>query len=252
MMALSMRALALLVVLVAGCPAQPDFRHDTLGSGSDLFDGGFGSGMAPAQCLIDQDCAAVGAKCCDCPTYAVPTTDPADVACNDVVCNPAPTCPGNVHAACDTGRCVLACTSMVCPASCPQGYALDADGCLTCACAPLPAAPQCGSDPDCVETRADCCGCALGGSDTAVPASQQATFDLGLNCPSSPACPDVNTCEPGYGARCIEGGCVLTTATPSGACGRDDLAACPSGQVCTINVNHAASMQGLGVCQPPT
>src|SRR5690242_21504731 len=34
--------------------------------------------------------------------------------------------------------------------------------------------PECATDTDCVRAPADCCGCELGGNDTAVPASRLA------------------------------------------------------------------------------
>lgn len=244
-----MRSLAVLVLVLAGCPAQPDFGHDKqnpVGSGSD------GSGAAPAECQLDSDCAAVGAKCCDCPSFAVPVDAPSNAACDDVPCVPAPSCPDNVRAACDpAGQCTLVCAAMACSTSCAAGYAMDPDGCLTCTCADV-TSTQCAVDSDCVRTRADCCGCMRGGSDTAVPAADQASFDLGLSCPADPACPSVDTCEPDTLPRCIQGGCVLTTATPPGACGTSALPPCPTGQVCTINASDAATMQGIGVCRPPT
>jgi hypothetical protein len=147
------------------------------------------------------------------------------------------------------GGCVLACAPKVCSNSCPDGFALDPSGCLTCTCALL-ATPTCTIDSDCVRTRADCCGCLRGGADTAVPSADQSAYDASLMCPAQPVCPQVDSCDPTMFPRCIAGGCVLTTATPAGACGRPDLPACPPGSVCTINASDAATMQGVGVCLP--
>ncbi len=245
-----MRLFALTLALLAACFSAQDQPDSFQGSGSG-FGSGSGSGEGPAhQCNVDADCFPAAAKCCDCPTYAVPETDPAHAACNDVVC-PMSTCPDNVEAACQQGLCVLACKPMECDMSCADGYAVDSNDCLTCTCAQV-AARSCGADTDCVETRADCCGCLRGGADTAVPASQQAAYDASLMCPTDPSCPSVDICDPGVGPRCIQGACELTTPTPAGACGRGDLPSCPTGQICTINADQAATMQGVGVCLPPT
>jgi hypothetical protein len=137
---------------------------------------------------------------------------------------------------------------MTCSTSCASGYAIDpATGCLSCTCAAI-ASPTCSADSDCVRTRADCCGCAHGGQDTAVPASDQASFDASLDCPSDPTCPSTDSCAADLSPRCIEGACELAPATPANACGSGNLPACPSGQQCTINVDATASAQGVGVC----
>lgn len=237
---------ALFVILLVGCSGQLDSLSapgEKNGSGSGA---GSGSGGALAECRIDGDCVAAGPKCCDCPTVAVPKSDPLHQACKDVTC-PPPSCPDSVAAACDDGRCVLRCLPMACQTTCADGYALDDNGCLTCTCAQIDAR-SCGVDPDCAETRADCCGCARGGADTAVPKSELAAYDQSLMCPTDPQCPSVDTCVPGVGPRCIQGACLLTTATPPGACGRSDLPACAAGTACTVNANADATIQGVGIC----
>lgn len=233
---------ALLVLALAGCPGQ----LDALSNPKDGIGSGSGSGASLPECAIDTDCVTAGPNCCDCPTVAVNKADPLHQACKDVICTP-PMCPDSVSAACDMGQCVLRCAPMACMTTCTDGYAIDDNGCLTCTCAQL-ASRACGADTDCAETRADCCGCARGGADVAVPKSEVAAFDASLMCPPDPQCPVVNTCVAGEGPRCIQGACTLATATPPGACGRSDLPACPTGQTCTVNANADATKQGVGVC----
>jgi hypothetical protein len=117
----------------------------------------------------------------------------------------------------------------------------------------MPAANGCTVDSDCVQTRADCCGCARGGQDTAVLATGLTAFDGSLNCEMDPVCPGVDTCEPMAAPRCVQGRCELlaTDMLPAQACGRPDLPACPSGTVCTVNSDASANEQGVGVCGPP-
>lgn len=224
------------------------------GSGSGV--GGGGGGAAP-ECVTASDCAARGANCCDCPTFAVLATDPGLAACGDVSC-PMMDCPNDVAAACQAGQCVLACKPVTCTTSCASGFVADSNGCLTCACATAPgggsgngsgSGSTCTADTDCVRTRADCCGCAHGGSDTAVLASDQASFDASLMCSANPQCPSTDTCSPDLQPRCVAGTCQLAAALPPNACGRPDLPACPMGQTCTLNASDAATAQGVGVCQ---
>ena len=106
---------------------------------------------------------------------------------------------------------------------------------------------------------ADCCGCARGGADTAVPAAEADAYVMGLGCPANPGevpCPEVTTCAADVGPRCILGQCVLGDSSlgppplPPGACGRADLPACPAGQACVINQDPAGNPLGVGVCTP--
>jgi hypothetical protein len=246
-------AVAILALVLAGCfgaldrsaTAEDDGQGNGSGSGS-------GAGGAFRECQAANDCVAAGPKCCDCPTHAVPVDDPAQAACANVDC-PTPSCGSPMEAACDdAGKCVLVCSAEACPASlsCGDGFATDANGCLICSCA-APTATECSVDGDCVRTRADCCGCMLGGYDTALPASQLAGYEAQLMCSANPSCPSVNTCAPDLSARCIAGECTLVSgALPPNACGRPDLPACPQGEACTVNANDQATMQGVGVCQP--
>lgn len=240
-------ALVVLVCLLAGCHRDAD----TSAAGDDDGAGG-GSPNGPelSACVEDRDCVAAAATCCDCPAFAVNVDDPAHRACTGVSCPGPSGCEANVRAACDQGECVLACVELACPTDCPTGYQIDPTGCLSCACA-APDPGGCALDADCVQTRADCCGCAQGGADTAVLGSERDAHDAMLGCPAAPACPDVDVCDPEAAPRCIQGRCELTAALPPGACGREDLPACPAGDVCSVNTSAPASMQGVGVCVTP-
>ncbi|HWU87122.1 MAG TPA: hypothetical protein VN253_07605 [Kofleriaceae bacterium] len=204
------------------------------------------------RCAVDEDCIAVGARCCECPTFAVHVNDPVRRACSPVECPPSE-CAANVTAVCsEEQRCELACKPLACDPgqTCEQGYALDQNGCLTCECA-VPVPGGCTLDADCARTRADCCGCQQGGFDTAVLAADRARIDADLMCPAQPACPGVDTCttdEP----TCVQGRCALVAPMPpTGACGRPDLPACPAGAACIVNASDQANMHGVGVCGPP-
>jgi len=234
---------ALLLLALAACQTASQSTLDGVGGGGGGGTGGNGGGIT-AECAIDADCALAAAKCCDCPTFAVPLADPAHAACETVSCPMNNTCPANTRAACDSGQCVLQCAPLACTLACANGYKIDPTGCLECACAEAQQAPQCTSDNDCVRTRADCCGCTLGGKDTAVAAIDQATYDASLGCPADPSCPGGDTCVAGTQPRCIEGSCELAMPTPANAC----TGSCPSGQSCVINADAGATMQGVGVC----
>jgi hypothetical protein len=234
-----LRALTLTAALAA-CQSVSPAALDNGGGGGG---GGSGSGQGTnVECAIDADCALAAAKCCDCPTFAVPLTDPAHRACEGISC-PVSSCPMNARATCSGGACVLACAPVACQLACAQGYAIDPTGCLECACADIPA-PACTGDSDCVRTRADCCGCARGGADTAVAAGDQPAFDANLACPTDPQCPGGDTCAAGTAPACIEGACQLVTAAPANACS----GACAGGQQCVLNSDADATMHGLGVC----
>jgi hypothetical protein len=220
-------------LLLAGCSSLSSSKQ-------------YGHGSAAIGCATNDDCALAGAKCCECPTFAASKGDPAVTACAEVAC-PVEACPPNVQAACTAGMCELMCLPVACPTTCPDGYALDPTGCLECACSAANA-QSCSRDSDCVRTRADCCGCANGGMDTAVPAFDQPTFDASLMCPAAPQCPNPDTCAPDLAPRCVRGQCELVPPTPPGACGRPDLPTCPAGQTCTLNTSDAATQQGVGVC----
>ena len=215
---------------------------------------GSGLGSTPQRCAIDADCATAAATCCECAAFAVNINDPAHRACTGVTCPGRGQCPANVRAACDVGQCVLACVELTCDATCAAGYTIDPTGCLSCECAAAvpTTAGGCTLDSDCVQTRADCCGCAQGGADTAVLAATRSSYDANLGCPASPACPSINVCEPGATPQCVQGQCELAVGgLPPGACGRPDLPACPQGELCKVNVTDQANEHGVGVCGPP-
>ncbi len=143
------------------------------------------------SCLEDSHCVPAGPTCCGCPTFAVSIGDPVARACANVKC-PASECAENVVARCNEDQqCELACAPRTCGAAstaCQYGFATDANGCLTCECA-TPAPNGCAVDADCTRTRADCCGCQLGGFDTAVLVTERASFEAKLDCKSTPAVP---------------------------------------------------------------
>ena len=236
----------LAVIALGGCPTA---SRESLGA--DNGDDGAGGG-APRGCTRDDECVLAATKCCDCPAFAVSAADPSVRACTGVQCPVPSTCSENVEAQCNAGQCELGCRPLACNLSCADGFTIDeTTGCLACACA-TPPPGGCTADSQCVATRADCCGCHFGGTDTAVLASERASFDAALGCPPSPSCPAVDICEPGAAPRCVQGRCELiaSSGVPAGACGRSDLPACPAGQVCTINRDPAASALGVGVCTP--
>lgn len=208
------------------------------------------------QCVLDDECELAGSSCCECPSFALPVSDGFGDACDDIDCPPDDSCPA-VQAACDEGACVVQCSPIPCDTTCENGFAADGFGCLVCACAPAAPTAECGDDDDCVEVPADCCGCQLGGSDTAVPADRVAEHIDMLDCPAEPACPGVDVCMDDYTPVCVFGQCMLTSAvdtpgTPFTLCGRSDLPPCPDGEVCVLNDPEAkdVSLAGVGVCRP--
>jgi hypothetical protein len=185
--------------------------------------------------------------------------DQRDDSCDAVDCPPPPEPCADLRAACVDGVCAAVCAPVACELSCGSGFEVDAAGCLTCACAaPPPAAVACTEDAECVQVAADCCGCARGGADTAVPAAEADRFSESLMCPDPPsgaACPEVDVCDPSEAPRCRGGQCVLEGDPDDGAdapgCGRPDLPTCPEGTVCVLNADPEASMDGVGSCQAP-
>lgn len=247
---LAVRAvLALCLLGLAACVVS---HEQTAGAGGD-------DSLAPegAECATADDCVAVSATCCGCPGYAQPG-DRQD-GCDDVECpaDPPGACPDLVTA-CVDGACTLACAPVTCEMTCPDGFAADEAGCLTCACAAPPDAPgACVVDGDCAQVPADCCGCARGGADTAVPVGAVDAHVEGLGCPADPteaACPEIDVCDAAAAPRCVAGQCVLQPAgadAESPHCGRPDLPPCPEGAVCVLNADPDASMDGVGTCQVP-
>ncbi len=238
---------ALLTLLVAGCFSSASELSGTPGDD----DADPAPGQTSGFCNVAEDCVLAGATCCDCPSFALTVDDPKVQACENVGCdNDTSVCATNVEAACVANQCQMVCAPLAC-LPCPNGYALEVNGCLSCSCAPAPSLePACAGDPDCTRTRADCCGCEAGGEDTAVPVTDAAVFDQALMCPASPQCPGQTnalepTCGTDYEARCVNGSCTLAPPAPPDLCGPEP---CPAGKTCQINVNPDANPYGLGVC----
>ncbi|MFN0250381.1 MAG: hypothetical protein ACKV2T_26110 [Kofleriaceae bacterium] len=231
---------------LAGCPIS---RSDELTAGGDPGDDMQGSPGGYSSCTNDVQCELAASSCCECPSFSTNRDDPQNGACTGIACPNPPTCPANVRAACnlETFQCEVVCVQIMTTRSCPDGYAIDpATGCLSDTCA-APTAGSCSLDADCVQTREDCCGCARGGRDTAVPLSALAAYDQLLVCPSNPQCPGTDTCDPASSPRCVQGACILTgDAVPSDAC----TGPCADGGTCVLNRDPAATTHGVGVCVP--
>jgi hypothetical protein len=232
-----MRGSVALVVVVVGCGFGDARGRDTT------------SGVQ-GECALDDDCVGAGVKCCDCPAFAVPVASPGHAACDSVPC-PYRHCPRNVRAACDQGRCVLACVAMECRQSCLFGFAVDTSGCLTCECA----GPTLGclGPSDCVQVRADCCGCKRGGRETAVLADEVDAHEAALGCSAAPQCPASDICDPALAPQCFQGKCVLATAAalPPNACGRLDLGRVVSEKPASSTDPTRASTSRGSVCAWP-
>ena len=211
-----------------------------------------GQGGSSAFCIDATDCQPAAATCCECPTFATRIDDPKAAVCDDVECPPS-SCAQTVEASCNiaTNQCELRCKPSVCDLACDAGFVIEANGCLSCACAAAPAQTidSCSEDVQCVRTRGDCCGCELGGIEIAVLASKQSEFDAGLMCGSDAACPGIYTCDASQQPRCVQGGCQLLPDPPSNACGATGFACAPT-EVCSVNTNNQANLYGLGVCVP--
>jgi len=222
--------------------------------------GGGGAGNPEGlECQLASDCVPAGSTCCDCPAFAVSAASGYEEACADVACDPPPTGCALTEPACNAGRCELICSPVVTDMVCAAGFARDDFGCLLDTCAgPDGGSPECGGDEDCVQVPADCCGCELGGSDTAVPAGSESDYEDGLACPPDPACPGVDVCDPASEPRCIGGTCRLSVPpsepgdeTPSILCGTAETPPCRDGQVCVLNHPDAgdATQQSAGSCR---
>jgi hypothetical protein len=234
----------LLVLVVGGCPQA---RTDDAQAGDD---GNPPDPNTRSFCNVDSDCELAGRTCCECPTFALGVADPKLQACDDVMCPPPQSTCSMIHPVCVENLCAVACESVAVTKSCANGFATDAAGCLidTCAVPPSPAA--CSKDTDCVETRADCCGCERGGNNTAVPAGQRTSYDQQLGCTGGEQCPEADTCEANETPQCAQGSCKLIAGPlPADACGRPDLPDCVTGKVCTVNASDPANKHGVGVCR---
>ena len=231
----------LLLAVVGGCPQT---SREAAG-----IDDGTAPDPGAAFCIDDTDCQLAARTCCECPTFALSAGDPKLDACSDVNCPlPQTTC-SRIRAVCDRNQCTVACEPVAVTMTCATGFATDAAGCLIDACAALPS-PTCAVDTDCVETRADCCGCARGGDDTAVPKQTQTSYDQQLGCTGGEVCPEVNTCVTTETPQCAQGSCKLIAGgVPADACGRPDLPPCEAGKLCTVNASDPANKHGVGVCR---
>ena len=234
----------LLVVFAGGCPQA---HTDAANVGDD------GTPPDPntkAFCIDDEDCELAGRTCCECPTFALSAGDPKLDACSDVMCPPPQSTCSRIHPVCSaSNQCVVACEAIEVTKTCASGFATDPAGCLVDACASLPA-PTCMLDDDCVETRADCCGCERGGNNTAVPANMRESYDAQLGCTGGEQCPEADTCVVGETPQCAQGSCKLIAGPiPADACGRPDLPACDAGKLCTVNASDPANKHGVGVCR---
>ncbi len=234
----------LVAVALAGCG---------LGAAeADMASGNPGA-LGPS-CASDLDCIGASSSCCECPSYALPISSGWQATCDQVVCDPAPSC-AQVAAVCSArGECELACQPVTCDLACEFGFATDPAGCQVCACAPA-IARECAADGDCVQVPADCCGCARGGADTAIPVGEVTAHADALACSGDAACPEVDVCQVAQLAQCVAGSCALVdptapTTPPSDACGRPDLPACPVGTRCTLNTAPANEAAGVGRCAP--
>lgn len=229
--------------------------------GDDDDSGGGAESPEANECAIAPDCVPAGSTCCECPAFAVAASSGYEEGCSDVACDPAPTGCALTEPACVGGRCQLICSSIITERVCPTGFERDDFGCLLDACAEAGGqGSECDLDDDCVQVPADCCGCARGGSDTAVPAGTEDDYSDGLQCPPEPSCPDVDVCDPSAAPRCIGGTCQLASppsdpddGPPSVLCGTADAPPCPEGQMCVLNHPDAgdATQVAAGSCQDP-
>ncbi len=229
-------------------PMAPEEDGDNLGGG------------ASASCQEASDCVLAASTCCECPTFAVPAGQGYDAGCEEVNCEPSGLCPA-VEPVCDSGQCLLVCSPLIADKICNFGFVIDEAGCLLneCAASPDSVASECEIDADCVQVPADCCGCAFGGSDKAVPEALVDDSAEFLNCPVDPACPGIDVCKVDETAQCISGSCALVSTAgldePPGTvsttfCGTAALPACATGSVCVLNDISAndASAMGVGSC----
>jgi hypothetical protein len=212
------------------------------------------------ECQVAEDCVLAASTCCECPTFGAPTASRFEDGCEDVRCEQQTDC-GNVEAACDVGRCVMRCAAVIADRSCAEGFVRDAAGCLMNECDDFDGNgvdAECVFAQDCTIVPADCCGCARGGNDMAIPVSEAASYLGAMACDDDATCPEIDVCE-AVVAECVAGECKLVADSPTpepgeddALCGSTELPACPAGQVCVLNDpdSSEAAIQGLGVCRP--
>lgn len=281
------RAAALLAVaLLAACgdddqdSGTGDNASDDFGDGDGADDGTGGTGdddsdQAPGEnyaCSLPEECVAASSTCCGCPDFAARADSDYAAACEDVECDPPTDCP-RVVADCVDSLCVIVCEPVVATQVCENGFARDSLGCLVDACRTDPPDPvvACEEDADCTQVPADCCGCSLGGADTAINVVQVDVYLESLACRRDPACPGLDVCDASQEPRCFAGGCTLAPSDGSGTddggdgsgdggdgapgsealCGAPEFPPCPTGQVCVLNYQDAedATRIGVGTCR---
>ncbi len=264
----------------AGSDGGDDAAGD-FGDGSGDGDGGDGApsddgGQASDgdyACSIPEECVAVSSTCCGCPDFAARADSDYAAACDEVECEEPDGCP-QVIATCVDSLCAIVCKPIATTKVCENGFAPDALGCLQDLCRTDPPDPlvACEQDTDCVQVPADCCGCELGGADTAVNVGQVDAHAESLQCRRDPACPGLDVCDAEQVPRCFAGACTLASSDGGGGtddggddgsdgddgaaeseqlCGAPELPPCPAGQVCVLNHQDAgdATHIGVGTCR---
>jgi len=210
-------------------------------------------GADQIQCSIDIDCTLVASSCCGCPTFAAPVGFGG--SCDDVECPEVVDC-AEALAVCDVGQCTLVCSPVETTQVCDGGFVVDEAGCTLDMCE-APLAPECELNGDCVVEPADCCGCDLGGNDTAVPLAGLGEHRASLMCDGNVSCPGVSTCDESGRAECLGGRCRYLTGSETdegpALCGTTETPTCPAGEVCVLNAPETGdgdAIPGIGTCQP--
>jgi hypothetical protein len=271
--------LALLAIAAVGCPSSND-ELDGAGGGDDDGSGdgdGDGAGGDDStgepganQCFGPDECIAVSSTCCECPSFAIPGDSSYDDGCDQIECEEKLDCPA-VEAACIDEQCQLICTPVPATEVCANGFERDSFGCLVNACRSTPPSEffACAGDAECVQVPADCCGCELGGEDTAVRFDQVDAYRDSLGCEPKPSCPFVPACDPSLVPLCIAQTCTLGPPRDGGGddggddgdgdgssgegqfCGVPEYPSCPKGQECILNHPDAgdATRMGVGTCR---
>ena len=158
-------------------------------------------------------------------------------------------CPSDVEAVLRSRRTAsLACVADACDRPAPTGYAIDATGCLSCAVRGGPPAPPCSVDTDCVRAPADCCGCARGRQDTAVPAAEARRVRRAARLPRPAGLPRGSTSAIRRRRHAAsQGRCELARAARRHRPMPDVVAPtcrrAPSGETCVINTADATEGQ---------
>jgi len=269
-------ALALHVPVLATCSSSESAYDSDDGGGDGDGNEDPGDGPEPPapppgapQCVTSGECVPAASTCCECPSFAVPKGSDGGEACEPVDCEIEIECPKVIAICTDDQQCQLVCEPIVATQQCPTGFAHDDFDCLIDSCY-LPVDPNpivaCAEDTDCVRVEADCCGCARGGTDTAVAAAHADAYRESLKCGPEPACPGEENplCEEPLIERCIAQRCALLSAPGEDGgdgdggrvepvfCGTPEFGDCPDGFVCFLNAHDAdeANRIGVGTCGP--